>query len=103
MLYEIEVMELRPKDDDSIARYETYVVESPIFTHVGSTIRLPERLHEFALQRAHEASVQWGFVEVELVVSYYFPARVGMPKDNGSCMRSVLVERKYICIKEHAS
>ena len=99
MLYEIEIQEtVTPLlDSDHISRYETYVVESPTFQHDGSRIRLPRALNEFALQRAHEASVSWGFVKVEITVSQFFPARVGMPKDNGSCVRSILKEQTYQC------
>ena len=95
-LYSIDI-----KRSGKSRRYQEWIVESGPLVQLFKTGRpsLPSALERWAQERAHEASVQWGFVVVEVSVCRYFPARIGMDKDNGSCVRSVLEEWTYQCEK----
>jgi hypothetical protein len=75
--------------------FEEWIVEAPGSRWVPSqqTAVLPHALREWIEEKAREASIRWE-VEVDVEVAHYFPARIGMPKDNGSCVRSVLAEFK---------
>jgi hypothetical protein len=97
MLYEIEVYEVTSHETGhDCPKAQTYVVESPpsVWNTAKQVNELPCDLQEFVDKRAHEASVQWGFVPVDVIVSHFYPAKVGMPGGFTSCLRSILTEAR---------
>ena len=90
MLYVVDVTLYRPRSSN---KYAERIIEAPNYaTLMGGGIVLPDALDVWASDFASEQSVIWGFVRVEVSISTYFPMRLGFPKDNGSCVRSVLRE-----------
>jgi hypothetical protein len=92
MLYQVSVTPYRSRSN----KCAEWIIEAPRFaTLMGGGVVLPDALDVWASKAAMEQSVIWGFIEVEVTVSHYFPMRLGWPKDNGSCVSSVLREWTY--------
>ena len=95
MLYQVSVTKARGS-----RKYADRVIEAPNYaTLMGGGIKLPEALEDWASDFGREQSVIWGFVPVEVTIGRYFPMRLGWPKDNGSCVTSVLKEWTYQATK----
>jgi hypothetical protein len=75
MLYQIHI---NPKSGRPRNKYQEWLVEGPEYKMDGSWPVLDKDLEEYAVQKAGEASVMWGFPIVHAVLWRVFPASVGM-------------------------
>ena len=100
MLYTVYVTPYRSRSN----KYAERIIEAPNYaTLMGGGVKLPDALDVWASDFASEQSVIWGFIRVQVEVGRYFPMRLGLPKDNGSCVTSVLREWTFQATKWVAS
>ena len=103
MLYQLEIEEIESDHkDEGLQGYASFVFEAPEYTLKDDDHVVNPRTQEWVKARVYETSVIWGFVPVAVTLSRYFPARVGFPDTNGSCVQSVLQEWTHFPTKEVA-